>query len=330
MDIRINFVGYAEDRPGAQWKATFDRTWTSYRAWFLRSGGALGPSFVECRRALREHMPAFVPIWEELIDLSGGSDLEARFLSMWCPPAYITGCAQAIWIDPAGREGPALFRNYDFAPALLEGCWTATRWLGQRVLSVSDCLCGALDGMNEAGLAASLSFGGREIYGRGFGVPLIMRYILEVAETTADAVKALSTLPSSMSYSIALLDRSGDWCTVFITPDRPAEATRRRTTTNLQHRIEWAAHARATHAAERLERLDQAVARAKHMQDITTALLRPPLFQTSYKHGYGTLYTAVYQPSTGTAQLHWQNESWSQEIGHFTAGERCITYPILG
>jgi len=57
---------------------------------------------------------------------------------MWCPPAYIAGCAQAVWIDPLGTQGPALVRNYDYAPALLEGNWLASRWCGQRVLAMSD------------------------------------------------------------------------------------------------------------------------------------------------------------------------------------------------
>ena len=160
MAICINFVSYAEDRPGRHWKATFDRTWARYRVWFLRSGAAMLPSYVECRQALRDHMPEIVPIWDELIKLSGGSDLEARFLSTWRRPAYIAGCAQTIWIDAVGREAPVLLRNYDFAPALLEGCWTATRWFGRRVVSMSDCLWGSLNGINEAGLVASLSVAG--------------------------------------------------------------------------------------------------------------------------------------------------------------------------
>ena len=51
----------------------------------------------------------------------GGGDLEARFLSLWCPPAHIAGCSQMVWLNPAGKEGPALLRNYDYSPALLEG-----------------------------------------------------------------------------------------------------------------------------------------------------------------------------------------------------------------
>ena len=38
-------------------------------------------------------------------------DLEARFLGMWAPPSYLSGCSQAVW---QGGD-PVLARNYDYA-----------------------------------------------------------------------------------------------------------------------------------------------------------------------------------------------------------------------
>jgi predicted choloylglycine hydrolase len=251
--------------------------------------------------------------------------LEARFLSTWRRPAYIAGCAQTIWIDAVGREAPDLLRNYDFAPALLEGCWTATRWFGRRVVSMSDCLWGSLDGINEAGLVASLSFGGRELCGDGFGVPLILRYVLEVAETVAEASEVLRRIPSSMRHNIALLDRAGDWTTVFIAPDAPAEMTSNRTTTNLQHGVTWPAHARATRSVERPEHLEGIALRSTRSEKVTQALLKPPLFQTGYENGCGTLYTPVYCPRAARAELFWQGSSWSQTTDDFCEAERLIT-----
>jgi predicted choloylglycine hydrolase len=177
-DISVTFKTLIEDAPGPQWQALFERLWPAYRSWFLRSGAVGRPSYLESRRALREHMPELVPTWERLVALAGGGDVEARFLSLWCPPPYIAGCSQAIWVDPLGNEEPALLRNYDFAPGLLEGSWLATRWSGQRVAALGDCLWGALDGLNDAGLAAALSFGGRTVSGTGFGIPLVLRYVL--------------------------------------------------------------------------------------------------------------------------------------------------------
>lgn len=326
MAIQISFATLIEDVPGERWRAMFERLWPGYRAWFLRSGAVARPSYLESRRALRKHMPELVPTWERLVDLAGGGDVESRFLSLWCPPPYIVGCSQAVWLDPAGADEPALLRNYDFAPALLEGNWLATRWCGPRVVAMGDCIWGALDGLNESGVAASLSFGGSTTSGAGFGIPLVLRYVLEVAQSTAEATALLQRVPVSMSYSITLLDRKADWATVFVGPDRPAEVTRRKVVTNFQHRIEWPEHARATHAAERLARLQQQVDGPGSLQSAVDALLQPPLYQSAYLRGYGTLYSVVYRPVSGRVELLWPGVRWAQAMDSFAEGRREIVY----
>ncbi|WP_295485600.1 C45 family peptidase [Accumulibacter sp.] len=325
--IHQHFTALVEDAPGPLWQALFERCWPGYRDWYLRSGVFGRPSYLECRRALREHMPELVPTWTRLVELAGGGDVEARALSMWCPPAYIAGCAQAVWIDPAGAQGPALLRNYDYAPALLEGNWLATRWCGQRVLAMADCLWGVLDGMNEAGLAASLSFGGRTQAGEGFGIPLVMRYLLEVSSTVEEACAVLKRVPVHMSYSITLLDTDGHWATVFVGPDAATYVSRRRAITNFQHKVDWPEHARATSAVERLNTLEHLVDKTHSLPQVAAALLQPPLFQTSYRRGYGTLYSALYQPTERLVELFWQDQRWQQSLLAPQAGERHIVFP---
>ncbi len=327
MAIQVAFRTLIEDRPGPGWQAMFERAWPGYRAWFLRSGAVGRPSFLESRRALREHMPELMPTWEKLVELAGGGDVEARFLSLWCPPPYIAGCSQGVWLDPSGHEPPALVRNYDFAPLLLEGNWLATRWTGQRVVALGDCAWGALDGVNESGLAASLSFGGRTVAGTGFGIPLVLRYLLEFAHDTPEAVAILKRVPVNMTYSVTLLDAQGDWATVFVAPDRPVEVTRNQAVTNFQHEVEWPEHARATHSPERLACLQAQLAANASLGDAAEALLRPPLFQAAYLRGYGTLYTAVYLPSQRQVELRWPGtEPWRQSVAAFAPGQREITY----
>ena len=326
MSIQVSFSTLIEDQPGPEWQAMFQRLWPGYRAWFLRSGTVGRPSYLESRRAMRQHMPELVPVWERVVELAGGGDVEARFLSGWCPPPYIGGCSQGIWIDRTGADEPALLRNYDFAPGLLEGNWLATRWCGQRVLAMGDCLWGALDGLNEAGLAASLAFGGRTVSGPGFGIPVVLRYVLEVARNTAEAVALLQRLPISMCYSITLLDRRADAATVFVAPDRPAEVTRRNAVTNFQHQVDWPEHARATHAEERLQRLQQQLDGPGSLAEATAALLQPPLFQAAYLRGYGTLYSAVYRPQNGQVELLWPGQQWAQSVDQFAPGQRDIVY----
>ena len=326
MVIQVSFRTVIEEQPGAAWRSLFEQSWPAYRAWFLRSGGVGQPGYVECRRALRRHMPQLVNTWEALVDLAGGGDVESRFLSMWCPPPYIGGCSQAVWFDAVGHEEPALLRNYDFAPLLLEGSWLATRWTGQRVAAMGDCLWGALDGVNEAGLAAALSFGGRTVSGEGFGIPLLLRHVLEAAHSTADAIKLLQHVPASMCYSITLLDRHDDWATVFVAPDRPTEVTRLRVVTNFQHEVEWAQHAQATHAAQRRDKLRSVIDTPHTLHQATQALLHAPLYQHGFLRGHGTLYGAVYRPRSARIELLWPHERWAQSLADFQQGQRDISY----
>ena len=271
--ISIRFQAIAQDQPGEKWHALFERSWPAYRSWFLRGGVVGRPTYLNAGAPCANITCELVPVWEQLAELAGGGDVEARFLSLWCPPAYIAGCSQTVWIDPQGRDEPALLRNYDFAPALLEGNWLATRWTGRRVAAMGDCLWGALDGVNEDGLAASLSFGGRTVAGIGFGIPLVLRYVLETARNTAQAIAILQRVPVHMSYSVTLLDKAADWATVFVGPDRPVEVTRRKAVTNYQRVIEWLEHARATRAYERLEAMERQLDNRASAQTLTETLL---------------------------------------------------------
>jgi predicted choloylglycine hydrolase len=326
MAIQVQFKTLIEERPGPAWQALFEQFWPGYRSWFLRSGSVARPNYLECRRALRKHMPELAPTWERLVELAGGGDVESRFLSLWCPPPYIAGCSQAVWVDPLGHAPPALLRNYDFAPGLIEGRLLSTAWNGQRVMAMGDCMWGALDGMNESGLSVSLSFGGRTESGTGFGIPLVVRYVLEVAQTTDEAIAVLKRVPVSMCYTVTLLDRSGAWATVFVSPDRPTEVTQRNAVTNFQHQVEWPEHAQATHAVARQETLQRQVDSTAPLESAIATLLAEPMYQRAYLRGYGTLYTAVYRPATSTMDLYWPNQHWSQSQADFTDGERTIVF----
>lgn len=79
MSVELQFQAILEDTPDEKWKAIFQQFWPGYRAWFLRSGVAGRPTYLECRQALRTYMPELIPIWEKLIALTGGGDVEARF-----------------------------------------------------------------------------------------------------------------------------------------------------------------------------------------------------------------------------------------------------------
>ena len=203
--LTLTFHAVSEPQPGERWQRRFEELWPGYRAWFLRDGDAARPSYAVARAMLATHMPELVPTWERLVDLAGGGDLAARMLSLYGSPPLVSGCSQAVFTSPE----PVLVRNYDFDPALLEGVIVASALTGRRVLGMSDCLWGLLDGINDAGLAISLAFGGRRATREGFAIPLVVRYLLELCETTAGAVEVLRRLPVQAAYNLTILDRSG-------------------------------------------------------------------------------------------------------------------------
>ena len=112
-----------------------DVDWSDWRAWLQRVGSA--------DWAAGQWAPA---PWEQ-----------PPRAGEWNPPPFLTGCSQAVVPD----GGPALIRNYDWDYRLFNGVVARTAYAGRRVLGTLDCLWGLLDGVNDAGLAVSLTFGGR-------------------------------------------------------------------------------------------------------------------------------------------------------------------------
>ncbi len=84
MDLQFEAID--EDMPGPKWRRVFDRHWHAYSRWFVRDGVRARPTYLMSLKALRGHMPELLPTYEAIVAAAGGGDLEARFLSMWCPP----------------------------------------------------------------------------------------------------------------------------------------------------------------------------------------------------------------------------------------------------
>jgi predicted choloylglycine hydrolase len=320
----LHFEALSEDQPGPRWQHWFQTLWPAYRRWYLAKGDTARPTYLDCERALRIHMPKFVPTWERLVELAGGGDVEARFLSLYCPPPYLTGCSQAAWTTPA----PMLVRNYDYSPFLCEKLIWKTKWNDHTVIAASDCLVGALDGVNDAGLAVSLNFGGRPESGIGFGAPMIVRYLLEFCETVKEAADMLRRIPVNMAYNILLMDASENYTTAFTSPDGPTILRRIAATTNHQDRVRWARHAEATETLDRERRLYELLAnRSLSPADIVAQFLQPPLYQTEYRRGWGTLYTAVYHPVERVAEFVWPGQCWTQRFDSFHETKHILQVP---
>jgi predicted choloylglycine hydrolase len=322
----LRFRWLREERPGPLWVAELERLRDSYVAWFAKEGDAARPDLASCADALETYMPELVPTWEELLRLAGGGADMGRLLSLWCPTPYLSGCTQAVLL----RESPILVRNYDYRPDLCEGTFLLSRWHGTRVLAAVDCLWGVLDGLNEHGLAVALSFGGRDVVGEGFGIPLVLRYALEFCRTTPEAAAVLERVPSHMAYNVSLLDVAGRRAVVAVAPDRPTAVRELDVATNHQEPQGFTRFAKATKSAERerflYERLSDP---ALDAEALTRLFLEPPLFNDSYERAHGTLYTAVYRPRELSASFLWQGGlRQDQSFDAFEPRELDVSYGL--
>jgi len=208
-----------------------------------------------------------------------------------------------------------LVRNYDYRPDLCERVVYSSAFTGRRVIGTSDCLWGLVDGMNDAGLVISLTFGGRRGTGAGFGIPLVVRYLLEVAETVTEVTSALRRLPVNMAYNLSVLDRNADVVTVFVAPGSDPEVSRHRVATNHRGTVpDWPEHARTFRSVERQRFLLEVLAKRPDVPTLVASFLRPPLYNTAYADAFGTMYTAVYRPGLGVVDYIWPGSTWRRSF----------------
>lgn len=307
----MTMYGIREETPGTRWQSLYRATWSGYRAWYASEGLDGRPDVATCRRALQRHMPELVPTWERLVCLTDGDQIAARMLSLWNPPAFAPACAQLVLSGPQRL----LIRNYDYSPDLFEQVIYSSRFSDRRVIGTGDCLWGLLDGMNDDGLVVSLTFGGRRGSGQGFGISLVVRYLLEVCATVKDAVEVLERLPVSMSYNLTISDRRGKTITAFVSPEHPPEFFDTALATNHRGLVpEQPQLAQALNSVGRQDALRQLVRSTPDAQHATDAFLRQPLYNTAFSRGFGTLYTAVYLPDAGVVEYHWPDTSWRRSF----------------
>ena len=321
--MQLHFNAISEPtRPGPKWLKCFNLFWPAYQAWLISKDAAHTPDLRASKAALKYYMPEMLPTYERLCQLVNADEVAARFLTGYQPPAYISACSQAVLTE----DNIQLVRNYDYHPDLIEGTLLMSAWNGKKVIANSDCLIGAVDGMNEDGLVISLTFGGRKVVGEGFGIPFILRYVLEFCCNVEEAVEALTRIPSHMSYNVTVVDKSGAYKTVQLAPDRAPIVTNAAFTTNHQGTVDWPENAQFNQTVERSAFLENVLKQGVNAKSLADAFLQPPLYNTRFTEGFGTLYTVVYRPTDGAVQMRWTNENMLQTFEGFREEYKLIKF----
>ena len=261
------------------------------------------------RQVIADYLPELVPVLDRLagvLDRPGATALLSH-LTLKSPFA---GCTQT------SVEG-ALVRNYDFEATLCDRMIVRSDFL-RPVLGMNDVLWGLLDGVNDAGLAVSLTYGGRPEFRPGLSILLVVRYLLETCDTVAEAGEKVRRLPFATVQNLTLVDRTSSM-SVFVGPDREAAVAPEVCVANHQDRpvpaeLEEGSGTGARQRAIAAATLDGSV------DTVVDALLRPPAY-APFTGGYGTLYTAVYRPAEGRVTYLWPDERVEQSLTEFTSGE---------
>ena len=327
MTIHALFRTIDEPSPGPKLEAVYAARADSYAAWYLQEGDELRPTLDEAVGALHAHMPELVESYEAMVHEVGNDDpLTARMFTMWKPPRAAIACSQGVLRE--GDGGPRLVRNYDYPAELMDAVILRSRFTSRTVIGTTDAVWGLCDGMNDVGLAVSLTFGGRASMGEGFGVPIVIRYLLETCSTTEEARAVLARMPIAHTMNLTIADATGDVITAYLNPDRPPSFRRLPIAVNHQWAVESWDPMLADSTLHRewwLLRLldDPDVDRERFLE----AFLVPPLYSLAHDVGRGTVYTSAYDPAEGDITYVWPMTRLPLRFDAFEDGEHEVTYP---
>jgi predicted choloylglycine hydrolase len=216
------------------------------------------------------------------------------------------------------RGRNVLLRNYDYPPLLCDNTVLSSSWHGNRVMAMTDCLWGALDGVNEHGLSVAIAFGGRPVVGDGFGIGLVVRYLLEFATSVDAAVAMLHRIPIQLTYNIALVDASGRSEIVYVAPDREPIVSGAVTAANRQGPTMWPEHAEFCATVPREEAMAQAMADPYvEVPSLVDRFLESPIHRSTATSTWGTVYTAAYDSDYRLLELSWPDDRWTLSLHDF-------------
>jgi predicted choloylglycine hydrolase len=170
--------------------------------------------------------------------------------------------------------------------------------------------------MNDAGLAVSLTFGGSRATGLGFGIPVVLRYLLQTCTTVAESRAALSRVPLNLAHNVTVVDAGGEVMRAYLGPGREPAFLDVAVAPNHQVAVEWQEHAAATRTLERETLMQSLLAADVPPEEFEAAFLAPPLYSSAYSRGFGAL--PAYRPREGRADYRWPGGlPWTKTFEEF-------------
>jgi hypothetical protein len=114
-------------------------------------------------------------------------------------------------------------------------------------------------------------------------------------------------------------------------PDRKTLVTDSAYSTNHQHTKNWPQNGVFNKTVERTEYLKLLLAKKDMNADkLADAFLHPPLYNSLFKEGFGTLFTSIYNPKEGKVKFRWPEAYMEQSFTSFTEESRYIEFVQSG
>ena len=133
-----------------------------------------------------------------------------------------------------------------------------------------------------------------------------------------------------MSYNVTVVDKKGASKTVMLAPDKKPLVTNDAFATNHQGEIDWHENAEFNQTIKRYNFIKNYL-KSKNISanELAKAFLHYPLYNTKFTEGFGTLYTAVYQPEKMLMKVLWPNVAIERSFDDFAEENILINYSTI-
>jgi predicted choloylglycine hydrolase len=113
-----------------------------------------------------------------------------------------------------------------------------------------------------------------------------------------------------MAYNVTLLDAGGQVRTVELSPFSSPKVTHKPFAVNHQGDFELTDYAMFSHSYERQQFIIGTLYDPlSSIESFTNAFAYSPLFASNYAQGFGTLYTAIYNPQLRAMEYRWPDRT---------------------